>query len=288
MLGLISCFFNPTNSQKLKDNYVQFRKSLNHPIVTVELAFNDQPFFIEDAIHIRGSDKNIMWQKERLLNIALNSLPKHIDKVAWLDADIIFENENWFKETEQKLDSHPVVQLFESGYEADGTLSSPNTGIGFGKFKSIADYLSPWPDPFPLTGLAWAARREVLSSGFFDFSIIGSGDVYQLVAWLNYWNSPTVLRMTPKLRKQFLLWAWEPAQKVQGNIGFVTGKIQHLNHGSLKHRNYYHRHGMLVKNDFCPMSDLVLDDNNIFKWTAKGSRLEKSIKSYFYNRRVDN
>ncbi|MBM4317211.1 MAG: hypothetical protein FJ116_06995, partial [Deltaproteobacteria bacterium] len=95
MLGIITCVFNPTNSRKIRDNYAQFRKNLNHPILTVELAFNDQPFFIEDAIQIRGTNENLMWQKERLLNIALESLPEQIDKIAWLDADIIFKNNSW-------------------------------------------------------------------------------------------------------------------------------------------------------------------------------------------------
>ena len=101
MLGLITCVFNPTSSSRINQNYIQFRRKLNHPVTTVELSFNDQPFFIEDAIQIRGSSHNIMWQKERLLNIALESLPNQVDKVAWLDADIIFENENWFQETEK-------------------------------------------------------------------------------------------------------------------------------------------------------------------------------------------
>ena len=118
MIALITCFFNPANSKKLKSNYIEFRKHLNHPIVTVELAFKEQPFFIDDSIRLRGSNNNILWQKERLLNIALESLPKTVDKVAWLDADIIFENPNWLQEAEKALDDKPVIQLFEEVHES--------------------------------------------------------------------------------------------------------------------------------------------------------------------------
>jgi len=287
MLGLITCFFNPTNSNKLRENYLSFRRSLNRPIVTVELAFRDHPFVVEDSIKIRGSENNIMWQKERLLNIALESLPPSIDRVAWLDADIIFENPFWFEETEKKLESFPVVQLFESAYEKGGDSSSPNTGVGFGKFKSVSDYLAPWPTEFPLTGLAWAARRDVLKSGFFDLGIIGSGDLYQINAWLNYWNSDFVLRMPPKLRKQFLLWGWEPAQQVQGTIGFISGRIEHLKHGPLKNREYYKRQQVLVADEFCPVEDLKIDKNGIYAWTQKGLRFRKQLESYFFNRQSD-
>ena len=73
MLHCISSYFNPTNSKKIKENYLTFRKNLKVPLTTVELAFNDQPFFISDSIKIRGDTNNIMWQKERLLNIAIDS-----------------------------------------------------------------------------------------------------------------------------------------------------------------------------------------------------------------------
>ena len=111
MLHCISSYFNPTNSKKIKENYLTFRKNLKVPITTVELAFNDQPFFISDSIKIRGDTNNIMWQKERLLNIAIDSLPNNIDKIAWIDADILFENEKWFYDTEKELDDYEARQL---------------------------------------------------------------------------------------------------------------------------------------------------------------------------------
>ena len=40
-------------------------------------------------IQLRGRD--VMWQKERLLNLALRALPDECRKVVWVDCDVILE-----------------------------------------------------------------------------------------------------------------------------------------------------------------------------------------------------
>lgn len=287
MLALITCIFNPTNSKKLKQNYIEFRKKLNHPIVTVELAFNDQEFFVEDAIQIRGNEKNVMWQKERLLNIALESLPSNVDKVAWLDADIVFQNENWLKETEQKLDHHKVVQPFESVFETTQFREPVNQGMSFGKFKSLYSIEHPWPQPWPRVGVAWAAQRNVLKNGFFDRHVLGASDTYQLLSWLHMWDHEMIGRMNPYLRKEFLLWAWDSAEAVNGDIGFVSGNIEHLPHGTACGRKYYERDQILVEQEFHPSQDITLDENQIYQWNSDKISLHSKVKQYFYNRNED-
>ena len=287
MLALITSYFNPTHCQKLKDNYVQFRKHLNHPIVTVELAFNDQPFFINDAIHIRGTDKNLLWQKERLLNIALESLPNNVDKVAWLDADIIFENSNWFQETEKKLDSYKVVQPFEYVSE-DGHYSDPayeNTP-SFGKFIEENPDQSQWLEtgPWPSVGLVWSARRDVLSNGFYDKDVVGSSDTYQLLSWLGLWNQKMVQLLTPHNRKEYLLWAWQSYEAVKGDIGSISGNIKHLYHGKKSSRQYFDRIRILVENEFCASKDITLDSQRLYQWNSNKPLFHQSVKQYFVSR----
>lgn len=291
MIGLITCFFNPTNSNKIRSNYSEFRKRLNHPIVTVELAFNGQPFFIDDSIKVRGSNKNILWQKERLLNIALKSLPSHIDKVAWLDADIIFENPNWIQDAEKALDEKPVIQLFEEVDDSGDNKLSTHTGFGFARNLVVTGIKSNsaiglWRTS-GMRGLAWAATRDVLAEGFFDLGIVGSGDSYHLIAWLNAWDDPHVHRLPPHLRKQFLIWAWKVSQKVRGNVGYIKGKVLHLHHGSLKARNYLNRQKILINHNFCPDTDIIKDNNDLWAFSGNKPDLEKDIKTYFEQRALD-
>src|SRR4029077_15700270 len=54
-----------------------------------------------------------LWQKEKLLNLALQAVPPECRKVAWLDCDIIFDDPHWSKKTKSLLDSYPMVQLFK-------------------------------------------------------------------------------------------------------------------------------------------------------------------------------
>ena len=92
----ITVFFNPTGYKNKIENYRRFRESSKKQglnLLCVELAFGGKNFEVskEDAdilVQLRGGD--ILWQKERLLNIGLERLPKDCDKIAWLDCDIIF------------------------------------------------------------------------------------------------------------------------------------------------------------------------------------------------------
>ena len=74
------------------------------PLVVVELTFgNTAPFSLLDQqdaevlVQRRTQPSNVLWQKERLLNIALEHLPDNCTKVVWLDADTFFTNPNWVR-----------------------------------------------------------------------------------------------------------------------------------------------------------------------------------------------
>ena len=100
----ITVFFNPAGYKNKYENYRIFRDSLKRQglkLLAVELSFGDR-FELKSTdadllIQIKGDSRNIMWQKERMLNIGLDKLPKDCDKIAWLDCDVIFKNNNfWF------------------------------------------------------------------------------------------------------------------------------------------------------------------------------------------------
>src|SRR5262249_46941224 len=90
-LWAISSYFNPAGFRRKLANYRLFRERLIVPLVTVELAYGPNFQLTEgDAdvlVQIRGRD--VMWQKERLLNLALQALPGECKNVVALDCDII-------------------------------------------------------------------------------------------------------------------------------------------------------------------------------------------------------
>jgi hypothetical protein len=64
------------------------------PLFIAELSFNNGDFAVPSNDHVyrfRGHD--VMWHKERLLNLVINQLPAQYTKVAWIDADAIFPDE---------------------------------------------------------------------------------------------------------------------------------------------------------------------------------------------------
>src|SRR4051812_27266124 len=86
-LWAITTYFNPMRYQRRQSNYHQFRKNLKAPLLTVELAYGtDYDLRAEDAeilVHLRTRD--ILWQKERLLNLALQNLPSSCRNVVCVD-----------------------------------------------------------------------------------------------------------------------------------------------------------------------------------------------------------
>jgi hypothetical protein len=80
----ITSYFNPIGYRRRLSNFRAFRERLNVPLVAVELTYgSDFELQEQDAdilIQLRGG--TVLWQKERLLNLALQALPTHCRKVA--------------------------------------------------------------------------------------------------------------------------------------------------------------------------------------------------------------
>src|SRR5688500_17208469 len=104
-LWAITCYFNPVGYRRRLENYRTFRQRLKVPLVTVELSL-DERFQLASGdadILVQLQNPSILWQKERLLNVALESLPDGCDKVAWLDCDIVFESYDWAERASRAL-----------------------------------------------------------------------------------------------------------------------------------------------------------------------------------------
>ena len=110
----VAAVFNPTGSSRRLANYRAFRRELQVPLVTVELAYGpDFELGTDDAdIMLRLRGRDVLWQKERLLNLALRALPVECDSVAWLDADIVFERPDWPELALAELEHSTLVQPF--------------------------------------------------------------------------------------------------------------------------------------------------------------------------------
>jgi hypothetical protein len=77
-LWAVTSYFNPAGFRRRRENYRVFRDRLAVPLAAVELSFNGHfelaPQDAEILIQIPGRD--VMWQKERLLNVAVGNSDK--------------------------------------------------------------------------------------------------------------------------------------------------------------------------------------------------------------------
>ena len=110
----LTTYYNPVRYRRRLSNYRAFRHALGVPLLTVELGYGNA-FELGSAdadILVQISGGAVLWQKERLLNVALDKLPRGVGVVAWLDCDIIFQREDWVSAALATLERFPVVQLF--------------------------------------------------------------------------------------------------------------------------------------------------------------------------------
>jgi hypothetical protein len=302
----ITCYFNSVGYRRRLENYRVFRKRLTIPLVTVELSF-DGAFQLgkEDAdilVQIHGAD--VMWQKERLLNIALERVPENCDKIAWLDCDIVFGSEDWAEQANRALDASVVVHLFHERHDLPRNASAddlhhwnaPPTSYSVVS-KIAAGEASP-EDLFsanaPLergstAGLAWAGRRQVLAKhGLYDACILGSGDRAILCAALgklDYGARATL--MNDRWRQHYLAWARPYSESVMGRVGSIGGRLFHLWHGDIADRQYGRRHSRLRAFDFDPRHDITLDCSGCWRWNSNKKALHAFVRRYFESRNED-
>src|SRR5262245_25462823 len=102
-IWVVTAYFNPCRYSTKKFNFDTFAarlRSTGAKLLVIEIALEDGEFDLGgdlNAIRVRGN--GLMWQKERLLNIAIANLPPSCTKVAWLDCDILFEDHAWLQRT---------------------------------------------------------------------------------------------------------------------------------------------------------------------------------------------
>jgi len=271
--------------------------------VTVELSFDGSYDLEPDAaeILIQLSTSSVMWQKERLLDIALANLPQRCRSFAWLDCDVIFHEDGWIDRTREALVTYPLVQPFSHVIEPPpDEIASPHArtrdGVSLAYTLQDKDAVSQdllcgnmRVDYNCNSGLAWAARREVFDDvGFYDACVMGSGNRAMLCAAL---GEPAygsrALRMTPAWADHYEPWAKRHFERVDGRIGAVPGTITHLWHGDLRHRRYQSRHDDFSTFRFDPEKDVEIDVGGSWRWSSPKPDMHRFVAQYFKDRQED-
>ena len=302
----ITTYFNPARYHSKKENYIKFRthsKRQGLKLLCVELAFYNESFELDEKdadILIKVNSKDIMWQKERLLNIGFSHLPKECTKIIWIDCDIIFYNDNWVYETKELLDEYCIVQPFKDSYKLKKDEVPPvdllhisiggNNGEQLPSFASVINEDGFSPSVYcGHKGFCWAGRRSIFDEiGFYDAAILGEGDSIMSHAFLGVDVPGYTENLPAKFRKHQFQWMEKAYQLVQGSLFFTNGTIYHLYHGEMKDRIYRQKCVQYNIADFDPDEDIKINqETKTWEWNSNKTDFHKFLEEYFYIRKED-
>lgn len=302
-LWVVTSYFNPCRYRSRRENFDRFLKGMELAganVLTVELAFGEEPFELPEGPGVlRKRGASVLWHKERLLNLAAAELPAECTKVAWLDNDILFDDPRWLERTATALDTHMVVQPFNScNWLARGETGYPASG---GTYESFAHCFVRTPNlaraskyvQHGHTGFAWAARRELFETcGLYEAGASGGGDHLMAHAFAGGMiHSPCLKAMvgqgTP-FANHYWKWAVKARDLVDGRISYVPGSVLHLWHGELANRGYATRDRELRALGYDPERHLATGETGLLEWSEDApAELRAWVKENFERRQED-
>lgn len=290
----VTSYFNPVGYRRRRENYHLFRQAFALPLLTVELS-HDGSFELQEGdadILLRYTAQDVIWQKERLLNLAIAQLPPDCEFVAWVDCDVLFGDKGWVGETMAKFEVADTIQLFAEVQHLPADAIDPHQVAPdrFGCERAvIANALHGTTPPFGATGFAWAARRSLLQRfGLFDACAIGGSDVAWPYAVLgDFQTGAGRIFMTGAMERAFRRWGEPLARSVAGRVQVLDRPIFHLWHGSLKNRLYTRRHKAMQALGYDPERDIRIAANGLWEWHQASAAMRAYVADYFRLRKED-
>lgn len=300
-LIVITTYFNPCRYATRRNNYDLFMAGMRRAgvtCITVECAFGNEEFELPSSLEvIQVRSQTLLWQKERLLNLASSWLPRSCKYVAWLDCDILFDNPQWARDLANVLKHRKVVQVFETCLRLErGNVQGGTPDIA----NSFASVMQKRPDSLNAgrydlhghTGYGWAMHREIFDTlGLYEAAVSGSADHFMAHAIFGDYNFciTNALKRDERQIGHLKDWGNRFHLMVQGSLGVVPGRIKHLWHGDSVNRRYFLRMHEITDLGFDPWTDLKLTPGAPIEWAQGLNKpgLQQYFKNYFSNRRED-
>ena len=309
---IISTYFNPQESPyrlKAFNYFYNSIKHLNHAII--ECVIGDAKPQLEDSqVYSRVYTPNLLWHKEALLNALIKQLPAKYKYIFWVDADVIFMNNDWLTEGVEQLKKHKIIQPFEYCVHLEREETRPSWDtidirysktpnkinkkawrsfcanyvdtLGFEGYPAVkkewdeADY-----DTHGHVGFAWAARRDVLEAvPLYDKALIGGADHIIAHAAAGQLAHKCITKSFTDNIDEVHEWSEDFYSVVGGDIGFVGGELYHIWHGDIDKRQYLKR----IQDFTAKTKQITHKDKNGLYITDEAD--DAYMKRYFREREV--
>lgn len=260
-------------------------------IYVVELAYNNQTFKVTNANnkrHLQLRTEIPLWHKENMINLGIKYLlPSDWKAVAWIDADIEFDNPHWATDTLKILNRNKdVVQLFSHAVNMSKDMQIQNIYTGFA-YQYCHNFKKDRGIHYWHPGFAWACSRNAYDKlgKIFEHAILGSGDNIISSCFLG----KGVESLKKGMSNNYINFVREYQNKFAGlKLGYVSGSIRHHYHGKKKNRKYYGREDILINNKYDPNLHVSYDASGILIPTSECSKqFLNEIFEYFTNRNED-
>jgi len=262
-------------------------------LYVVELAYGKQRFLITDKKnkrHLQIRCETPLWHKENMINVGIKKLlPENWKAVAWIDADVEFENPEWASDTLKILNgSKDIVQLFSHAVDMNpiGEAMKIFTSWGYQYTKHLP--YSKDATNFWHPGYAWACTRKAYEKmgGLYDKGILGSSDNIMALSYIQKGDTIAINKENSETYKQSVTDFQERVKNMR--VGYVPGLIRHYYHGSKADRKYGERWKILIKYAYCPLKHITYDKNGVLVPTSEcPSELLSEIMDYFSERNED-
>jgi hypothetical protein len=296
-LHVVAVISNPCQYKKriklAKEFIFRMEREKNVILYLVELSYNGKYQITEknNNKHLQLKAEHPIWAKENMINLGVEKLlPKDWKAVAWIDADIEFENVNWSSDTLKILNGYSdVVQLFSHAIDMDQSEQAMSifSSFGFQYSKGVSYKHAKTPVNYWHPGYAWACTRKTWNKigGTYENSILGSSDHLMALAFIGR----AAIGLNKETTKGYLddLLNFEHNSK-NLRLGYVPGVIRHYFHGSKVNRKYVTRWQILIKYHFDPLVHIKRNSQGILVPTSCcPTGMLKEIKEYFWERNED-
>jgi hypothetical protein len=294
-LHVIAVISNPCNYKiryKLAHQFFQRMEQEKDVILyVVELVYGDQEFAVTskgNKRHLQLRGETPLWHKENMINLGIKYLlPTNWKAVAWVDADVEFDNPYWATYALRVLNNgKDFVQLFTNVFDMDIDEQIMNIYTGFGyqyskNFKKGKE-LNYWHP-----GFAWSCNRKAYEQigGILEEGILGSGDNIMCHSFIK--QAPQ--RLKKGMTNEYMDFVKDKQDKFEGlKIGYIPGTIRHFYHGKKENRNYYGREDILIRHKYDPNTFIRRDAKGLIIPTETCPKeFLKDIMDYFEERNED-
>lgn len=292
-LAVITCHFNWQSYERPRQHLHRFLRQMQAqalPVFGVEAVLPGQAPQTENLpgwCQITAApERQLLFQKEALLNVAETLVPRSIRKLVFLDADVWIDNADWARQTSLLLNHFPMVQPFAKAQwtSREGKIIREGESIAI-----AAQILTRGAHP----GFAMACRRELWREcgGLYPWMILGGGDMAIAAPALHLDPiAKHVGRGTEVLLEKdaalFRPWEARMRQWTGGRMAWTPGNCIHEWHGDRQHRAYERRHEMLA--DLDTAQHLRIAANGLVEWTESAPpHLIEAVRDYFASRKED-